>query len=311
VFVAPTSRIAQAAWPPAPLGMVLPALGLVLLLLVFRTGRGSIQALAASVVAVVTLGIFIAGGSEAVYWLGWFAVSQSAPLGVMLGAGLLASPAISSRLGPAEWSRRYACLAAAALCSLVQFPFAAPIYFCYVAPLVVLGATAVWGAGGNRPKGALLSLGVAVLLTVFAVGWLNGRGEGAMWSGLRPRMPLVPLGIARAGLRVPEPDALLYQAVVDELGRHSGGGYTYAGPDAPEVYFLAGLRNPTRALFDFIEPASSVPELRTLRRLGVTAIAINRQPKFSAPLSDELQHALEAEFPDERSIGKFTVRWKE
>ena len=60
--------------------------------------------------------------------------------------------------------------------------------------------------------------------------------------------------------------------------------YIYAGPDTPEIYALTGLRNPTRSLFDYLDPSNSARGeklLRTLRRRGVTAIVINTRPGFS------------------------------
>ena len=46
----------------------------------------------------------------------------------------------------------------AATASLVQYPFPAPVYFCYVAPLVALAAAAVFTANGRafHPVASLL-----------------------------------------------------------------------------------------------------------------------------------------------------------
>ncbi|MGH7630933.1 MAG: hypothetical protein ACREOF_16425, partial [Gemmatimonadales bacterium] len=308
VFVAPTTRLAEAAWPPRPLTMALPALGLGLLLLAVGTRWARLRRLAGGVAVAVVLATFVGGGKDSVYWLGWLAMSQSTPLVVLAGSVLLLRRGPRADMSDADWLRAYASLAAAGMCSLVQYPFAAPIYFSYVAPLTMLAGAAVWRIGRAAPR---VEAGVVLLaFAVFAVVWLNGRGEGAMWYGLRPRVPLVSLGMPRASLRVPVPDALHYRAVVEELGRHANGGYTYAGPDAPEVYYLAGLRNPTRALFEFTEPAAE-PTAELLRAHHVTAVAINRHPKFSHPLAPAVQRALEEEFPAAVDVGRFTVRWKE
>ena len=62
----------------------------------------------------------------------------------------------------------------------------------------------------------------------------------------------------------------------------------YAGPDTPEIYALTGLRNPTRSLFDYLDPiglrARTRDLLRALRSRGVTAIVINRDPASPTPL---------------------------
>src|ERR1700724_4436438 len=58
-------------------------------------------------------------------------------------------------------------IAVTSLCGLVQYPFAAPIYFCYVAPLVILGAVAVLRLFPSIPKPLLFILFTGFLL--FAV----------------------------------------------------------------------------------------------------------------------------------------------
>ncbi|MGH7751588.1 MAG: hypothetical protein ACREN5_02130, partial [Gemmatimonadales bacterium] len=89
------------------------------------------------------------------------------------------------------------------------------------------------------------------------------------------------------------------------------GGYTYAAPDCPEVYFLTGLRNPTRTIFEFLEDTVDVERtLSAIEAAGVTAIAINRDPNFSGPLPAALEAALLERYPRQDSTGRFVVRWK-
>jgi hypothetical protein len=310
VFVAPATRLIDAAWPPRPLAVALPAAALGLLTLSLGSALNRLR----WVVVGLTLGLVAAafggGGGDAVYWLGWLALSQSTPFIVLAGSVVLVHRRLQQPAADRSWLPAFAALSAAGMCSLVQYPFAAPIYFSYVAPLTLVAAAAVWRLWAVR-RAADVGVVVAALL-LFGVGWLNGRGEGAMWYGLRPRPPLVALGIDRASLRVPQPDAMLYRRLVAELRRHARGGYTYAGPDTPEVYYLAGLRNPTRAMFEFMEQGTADgPPPSRLRAYGVTAVAINRRPKFSRPLPDTVVAAFEREFPASVDIGKFTVRWKE
>ena len=66
------------------------------------------------------------------------------------------------------------------------------------------------------------------------------------------------LGLSRAGkLRVSPESAEEYERVVPLILQHSAGRGILAGPDCPEVYFLAGRPNPTRMLFDFFEDAAA------------------------------------------------------
>ena len=47
--------------------------------------------------------------------------------------------------------------------------------------------------------------------------------------------------------------------------------YIFAGPDTPEIYALTGLRNPTRSLFDYLDPSNSARGEHLLRRSRAAA----------------------------------------
>jgi len=201
-------------------------------------------------------------------------------------------------------------VALAGLTSLVEYPFAAPVYFCYTAPLALLALISVLRlvGGAPQPLAALL----AAYYGAFAVMVMNSQSIYKLGFTAAPGAPLVRLELARGGLLVPQRDAGEYQGVVDTLIAHARGSFTYVGPDAPEVYFLSGLHNPTRAFFDFLEPSEHSPSrvLDAVDRHGVTAIVINRFVKFSAQLSPELEAAFATRFPHATTVGRFTVRWQ-
>lgn len=89
-------------------------------------------------------------------------------------------------------------------------------------------------------------------------------------------------------------------------------GQLYAGPDCPEIYFLAGMPNPTRMIFDGFEDyaheASRV--LAAIDAVHPSVIVIDREPAFSQPLPGNLRDVLAARFPKKADIGKFEVRWR-
>ena len=130
--------------------------------------------------------------------------------------------------------------------------------------------------------------------------------------------PNVKLELPRGGLRIKPDDAVLYGALIPELISRAGSGGIWAGPDAPEVYFLGGFKNRTRALFDFLgnvtterstSPNSNVAAfLRSIE--GVTAIVINGNPNFSPPLPAELIDSLRARFPEGHAVERFELRWR-
>jgi hypothetical protein len=125
--------------------------------------------------------------------------------------------------------------------------------------------------------------------------------------------PTVALPIARTGLRSGPIQSLRYTQVTELLRDHSApGGYMYAAPDCPELYFLSQLRNPTRTLFDFLDDPSGHDSrvLRAIDSTRVTAIALNSTPLFSAPIDSILSASLRARFPDSAVVGNFVVRWR-
>jgi len=77
---------------------------------------------------------------------------------------------------------------------------------------------------------------------------------------LRLRFPFAPeeetavLNLPRGqGLRIPASDAAEFGELIPFVSSLAAGKPILAGPDCPEVYFLAGVRNPTRSLFEFLE----------------------------------------------------------
>jgi hypothetical protein len=116
----------------------------------------------------------------------------------------------------------------------------------------------------------------------------------------------------RGGLQIGRVQAIIYNYTIALLLEHARGGYTWASPDCPEIYFLSGLRNPTRTLFEFFdEPAGHTERvLHALELHGVTAIVMNATPGFSPRISDELAGALEERYPSAERIGNFLVRWQ-
>jgi hypothetical protein len=125
-------------------------------------------------------------------------------------------------------------------------------------------------------------------------------------------IPSQPLALPRGGIDVPNHMAPGYRALVTVLQRHARGGYTWASPDCPEIYFLSGLRNPTRSVFDFFDDPHQRTErvLEALDRHKVTAVALNRHPVFSAPFPPDLVAGLQQRYPYSTEVGPFQVRWR-
>jgi hypothetical protein len=241
----------------------------------------------------------------------WHSVRAALPVLVGLGILVLSRPRAADAGDPLLRARCVALLAVASICNLVQFPFAAPVYFCYVAPLVALVALALSRYLEPMPRAVPLSiLGFYLLFPVLRT---NDSTLATMGMAYRPYVPTVPLGLARGDLKVPTFHAQAYRRVVWLVSKHARGGYTWASPDMPEIYFLTGLKNPTRTLFEFFDDPNGRTEriLAALDARGVTAIVMNRSPVFSAPLTDDLITPLEERFPYAANVGPLQVRWRQ
>ena len=310
VFVSPTTRFLAASRPALEWPAVVPALLLAGILLVgIRAGRGMRVWVVGMAWAALFVGARAIGGAEYLTRIGWASVSQAIPLVVVGGLAVL----VRRRTNPPDrirWEQSFLLLAVAGLTSLVEFPYSAPVYFCYTAPLALLALLSTLRLVGGPPQ-PLAGL-LAAYYAGFAVLTLNSQTVDALGLAGAHRGPLARLELARGGLLVPVEEAAEYQAVVDTLTAHAQGSFTYAGPDAPEVYFLSGLRNPTRTFFDFLEPGDHSTDrvLSAVDRHAVTAVVINRFVKFSGKLGPDLEAAFAMRFPHVATIGRFTVRWR-
>ena len=310
VFVLPTKRLGAMAIPMLSLWSML---ALVPVWLLGRSGgriAGRVRRahVAAAVVAVVVL-LLAAGRVPLVYRMAWYVGRSALPLLVLLAVVALARTAGADRPA-AERARLLLLASVAGMCSLVQFPFAAPIYFCYVAPLVALFAVALFAPAVRRaPFVPAVLLAFATLFAVTRTNTSRLYGMGVLYL---PYPPLVSLDMPRGGLAVPALDGMMYRRAIEVLGAHARGGYTWAAPDCPEIYFLSGLRNPTRTLFDdFDEPAGRTARiLAATERHGVTAIVVNVAPSFADEVSGDLMAELQRRYPYAEDVGKFQVRWR-
>jgi hypothetical protein len=204
-----------------------------------------------------------------------------------------------------ERSVLFAAAAALAWTSLNQFPFAAPIYFCYTTPLAVVAAVvAADAAGVVRARSALPA---AALLLLFALLIANRGDLHALGRFHEPVRFEATLGVPRAHLSVTAADAALYRRLIATIGARYRGGQLIAGPDCPEVYFLAGIESPSGALFDFFSgsrPDDPSPWLKG------DVIIINHDPQFSPVPSPAVVAALRREFVNGEEVGRFEVRWR-
>ncbi|HEX5180120.1 MAG TPA: glycosyltransferase family 39 protein, partial [Gemmatimonadaceae bacterium] len=311
VFVLPARRLSFAYRAPrgSAAFVVLAAAGLIIPRIARRFSvRGRREAEILFTIACVAVPI---GASVAVvYHVAWIPMRVLIPLAAVWAAWHLAR---LPRGGADDTgnARIFLLAAATAWCGLVQFPFAVPNYFFYAGSLAALTAVAL--AARRGPAWRRLTGVCAAAYVAFAVVRIHSSSVFAIGLSNAADNQHSALPLARGGIRVSPYDSAMYGALVHELRAHSQSTYTYAGPDAPEVYFLSGLRNPTRTLFDFFDNSvGRTPRImRELDARGVTAVAINAHGDFSGAMPTSLAAALEQRFPLHEQIGRFTLRWRE
>jgi hypothetical protein len=195
--------------------------------------------------------------------------------------------------------------------SLIEFPFAAPIYFCYTAPFVVLSLFAAIQVQQPEPAARRFHFAVAAALMLFAVGCLNPSWLRAMGNECNPYR-VVNARMRRSRLWIEEGERFDYATVLGLISAHARGRYLFATPDCPEVYFLSGMKNPTRTFYEAFNrdrlTAGAVLDL--VDRHDISVIVINLWPEFSGPVDPAIDRALAARFPNSQAVGRFMVRWR-
>ena len=320
VFVAPFRRFAFTVLPPLSLRTVVAALPWLLVVVppaatvgttVSERTRGGRIILGAYAAILTVLALATVHGGRPYVGV-WWTVSYVAPVAVLAGCVLLTAQ--SERVCSPDVRREqlWLLLCMTALCSLIQVPYAGWGNIQYFGPIAILALLAIvtTRSSGAGPRSALVGgFFLAYGLAAFNPGHVTTLGTYLPTE----RWPRVPLAIPRTGVVSSSTLAETYERVVQLLDAHSTpGGYIYAGPDCPELYFLAQRRNPTRTLFDFLDDSAGRDArlLRTIDSTGVTVIAINTAPGFSMPIDSAFGAGVRTRFPDSAVVDYFVVRWR-
>jgi hypothetical protein len=189
--------------------------------------------------------------------------------------------------------------------TMIQIPVWNGFYTAYTIPLLALAVLSI--SGGNlRTVVALLG---ALALMFFGQS-LGGRLSGP--EAMAEAIEYEQLSTGRAGISVPVEYAF-YDSLIGSVReivsvRDDAGPYIYAGPDAPEIAFLAGVRAATPGLFEALDLNWQASLTGDLAEQGVPVV-INHDPQFSSALpSDELA-GIYAALPNTRRYGNFELRW--
>ena len=312
VFVLPTQRYGHAAITQSTfkfLGGVIVDVALVwsLFLAPQRVARVARIAFAAGFPAAILLAAMYSPVQRALWSVLW----NWSPAAILGGLVLLLYSGKDEPRSADQSQKLFLLLSVIAGCSLIQLPFFVPIYFCYVAPLAVLGCAAVLRYLEPQPPfflGIVYCSVLCYLLFQVRPGFLSPMGSYYAHDIQTQQMTLRRAG----GLRVSPDSARTYQTLGKVIADHARGDYVYATPDCPEIYFLYGFHNPTRTLFEFFDDpvGRSGRILGALHARNVSLVVVNEKPLFSDPIPSDLRAALEKEYPARQVVGPFEVRWK-
>jgi hypothetical protein len=239
------------------------------------------------------------------YAIGWTSLGSIIP--ILIAIGVLALWTRRDKWERLRQQEIMLLLCVTAMCGLVQFPFAAPVYFMYVAPLVILTVFGLSEFFWSPPRLALGVLAGFYLLFVLV-------SVSPFHLGLRSKSnsETQRLMLARAGgLRVESTAARTYEELIALVQSHASGKFIYAAPDCPEVYFFSGFQSPSRHYFQYAEDRDE-QDLQIMERLNslrVNVVAIKNDPRFSGPLAPDLEAELEKEYPNSAIVDDFVVRW--
>ena len=193
---------------------------------------------------------------------------------------------------------------------LSQFPFAAEIYYAYLVPLAVLALLAfVPTEGPDRAHAIATAAGLLIFALVQIIpGTPMERGMGRVDAPA-----LVALPGKHGGLMVLPAQADRYRQLLRAMAEAHDTMPIWAGPDAPEVAFLAGRIDRNNNFFAFLDPSTDrvLPEGDLLMRRGVRTVVVQLKPPFSTPIDEAALTRLAEAFPHARRVGTFEVRWRD
>jgi len=257
--------------------------------------------------AAVTLGLAVmfvkAEASDRIILGVWYSAATLTPLVVLLGAAVVLTA--GKRSGPTKLQQQRIMLliSLAAVCTLVQYPWAASIYLSYSLPLTLLAAVAIVATARKQP-GTYVLAAVTVFYLLFGVVMLV---PDYVYEFTHKVGRMDELHLERAGgLRINY--AANFEGLTRFLQQHSPNGLMYAANDCPELYFLSGLKNVTNN--DGGAPPEQV--LKALQSDDLKLVVINEAPLFpTARMNPEIRAEVMRKFPHSLQTGIFHVFWRE
>jgi hypothetical protein len=230
------------------------------------------------------------------------------PVLAVAGLGVLHATGTGTEADPEGDQTLLLLLCMTALFSIIQFPFASG-YFCYVAPLAVLLTANLLSRFPRPPRMVLYSS--FAFYALFAALDVQPHFLARRY---KIDYDSTPLTLPRAGgIRVSREAAAQYTELIPFIKKIAGRDAVLAGPDCPEIYFLAGLKNQTPIIFDSLEDTRDYEHnMKSLfDRPNFLKAAVLHDATISGAFQLQVLRSLViSRFPNSRKIGLFTVYWR-
>jgi hypothetical protein len=310
LFVTPFRRLSTAQLTPYGVVFEYPAVLAALLTVEAAKLRGQPRRVLSIFLAVLAALVLFASRSNDLAYI----VSLTSAVGVipvLVLAALIVLLAIRSFASHnTDSDQRLALLLSmAALFSLIQFPYSSVGYFLYVAPIAILLAAALLSRLSHPPR-IILSTAIVFYL-LFSVFVIRPHHRGAH---RRPDPDDTVLTLPRVGgLKVPKKAADEYMELIPFVRNVAGDSPIFAGPDCPEIYFFAGIRNSTPIIFDsLLDPQDYDKDMKSLfDRPDFLKVAVTHDTDTAVAYQTGVLRSLAVtRFPNSRKIGSFTVYWR-
>jgi hypothetical protein len=311
LFVTPRVRLLVATYPlpglrsaglaVAPFALLLGAAPFV------RRPLRKVDHVALAVVVAAALALAYDGSP--VVLITWYGLRLLTPVCAVLATWWLVVPPRGREIPKERAAMVFFLVAAAVTGSLVQIPFALYTYFLYFVPLLALALAALLTAQRAMPRT------VPAALLAFAL-LFAARGPDSLpkrRGATRPQDALALLALPRGGLIVSREDSTTYARLIGSIQRHAVGEWMYVWHDAPQVYFLAGMRNPTRTMFEVFDDslARSAGELmRALHNHDVRLVVLTDPRGAARPMDPAFRNWLLTAYPEAEQVERFEVRWR-
>ena len=310
IFVTPRARYDQAFYPLPPIQTSLAGLPVLLatLLLLFREKKKPISTFEAVVLQLPLLTLILCFlVSHQIYSFTWW-TARTLPFLAVFGLVISITRKKEQTVATENEGRSiYLVVCTLALFTLIQFPYSFGIYFIYGFGFLIPALAFLLGSNLREVRIA------TQLLVMFFIGFGffflhpgDIRTKGVAFTSANNQFEIES---EKSRLRVNPADAWNYSLLLEFMRENPPNDRIFAGPDSPEVYFLADKKNLTPILYEFFNPKDG-SETEIIRRMSGSEIqlaVINLFPEFSRPFSKEFHASLHSLFKEKQRIGKFLI----